>query len=109
MEGVTKAREKRWIGDNTKNVDETQSDTIRKLAFVTILCAKLRNNVKFEPQDGTTKLHTFTTMFNMCVLQEDADDPTFFLSRGCSILTNSICPCTILPNRLCPVPPSPLY
>ena len=59
------------------NVDETQSDTIRKLAFVTILCAKLRNNVKFEPQDGTTKIHTLATLFNMCVLQEEEDVPTF--------------------------------
>ena len=31
----------------------------------------------YEPHDGTTKLHTLATMFNMCVLQEEEDVPTF--------------------------------
>ena len=77
-----KKLEKRGGLEIILNVDETQLDIVRKLAFVTILCAKLRNNVKFEPQDGTTKLHTLATMFNMCVLQEEADDPTYFLSNS---------------------------
>ena len=31
----------------------------------------------YEPQDCTTKLHTLATLFNMCVLQEEEDVPTF--------------------------------
>ena len=39
------------------------------------MCAKLKE--LYEPHDGTTKLHTLATLFNMCVLQEEEDVPTF--------------------------------
>ena len=57
------------------NVDEKQSEIIRKLTSAAAMWAKLKE--LYEPQDGTTKLHTLATLFNMCVLQEEEDVPTF--------------------------------
>ena len=57
------------------NVDEKQSEIIRKLTSAAAMWAKLKE--LYEPHDGTTKLHTLATLFNMCVLQEEEDVPTF--------------------------------
>ena len=31
----------------------------------------------FEPQDGTTRIHTLATLFHMCVFHEEEDGLTF--------------------------------
>ena len=31
----------------------------------------------YKPQDGTTKLQNFATLFNMCILQEEEDFHNF--------------------------------
>ena len=48
------------------NVDEKKSEVIRKFTSGATMWAKLKE--VYEPPDGTTKLHTLTTLFNMWVL-----------------------------------------
>ena len=61
--------------DKMLNVDEKQLEVIRKLTSAIAMWAKLKE--LYEPQDDTIKLYTLATLFNMCVLQEEEDVPTF--------------------------------
>ena len=67
--------DKRVRLDIILNVQEKQPEVIRKLTSVAAMWAKLKQ--QYEPWDGTTKLHTLATLFNICVLQEEEDVPTF--------------------------------
>ena len=54
------------------HVEDRQTDAIRKLTTATEMWSKLKQ--MFEPQDGTTRIHTLATLFhNVCVLQEEED------------------------------------
>ena len=54
-----------------QHVDDKQVDIIRRLTTTTTMQTKLEE--LYEPDDGTTKLHTLGALFNMCVFQEEED------------------------------------
>ena len=57
------------------HAEDMQVDAIRKLTTTTEMWSKLKQT--FEPQDGTTRIHTLATLFHMCNLQEEEDVLTF--------------------------------
>ena len=70
-----KNKDKRAKLEILLHVEDKQADAIRKLATVAEMWSKLKQ--MFEPQDGTTRIHTLATMFHMCVLQKEEDVLTF--------------------------------
>ena len=70
-----KNKDKRAKLEILLHVEDKQADAIRKLATVAEMWSKLKQ--MFEPQDGTTRIHTLATLFHMCVLQEEEDVLTF--------------------------------
>ena len=70
-----KNKDKRAKLETLLHVEDKQADGIRKLTTTTEMWSKVKQ--MFEPQDGTTRIHTLPTLFHMWVLQEEENVLTF--------------------------------